>query len=146
VKLTAVHYKGAGPALNDVLAGHIQMLFVAVGSAQQQVAAGKVKFLGIGTPARMAKLPNVPTVGETVPGFQAVSWFGLFAPAKTPQPIIAKVNADVRKIFEKPEVKAFLDAQSFNAMTGTPEAFAGFVKAETAKWSKVVREAGVKIN
>jgi tripartite-type tricarboxylate transporter receptor subunit TctC len=145
-KLTAVHYKGAAPALNDVIAGHIQMLFVAVGSAAPQVAAGKVKFLGIGSPKRLAKLPNVATVAEPVPGFEAASWFGLFAPAKTPQTIVAKISADVRTIFEKPEIKKFLDTQSFEAMTGTPDAFEAFVKAEAAKWSKVVREAGVTIN
>jgi tripartite-type tricarboxylate transporter receptor subunit TctC len=122
------------------------MLFVAVGSAQPQVAAGKVKWLGIGSPQRLAKLPDVPTVAEAVPGFEAASWFGLFAPAKTPQPVVAKISADVRKIFEKPEVKKFLDTQSFEAMTGTPDAFADFVKAEAAKWSKVVREAGIKVD
>jgi tripartite-type tricarboxylate transporter receptor subunit TctC len=145
-KLTAVHYRGAAPALNDVIAGHIQMLFVAVGSAQPQVSAGKVKFLGIGSPKRLAKLPDVPTVAEAVPGFEAASWFGLFAPAKTPKPTVDKISADVRRIFEKPEVKKFLDTQLFEPMTGTPEEFAAFVKAEQAKWSKVVRDAGVTMN
>jgi tripartite-type tricarboxylate transporter receptor subunit TctC len=146
VKVTAVHYKGAAPALNDVIAGHIQMLFVAVGSARPQVAGGKVKFLGIGSPKRLAKLPDVPAVAETVPGFEATSWFGLFVPAKTPRPVVEKISADVRKIFEKEDVKKFLDTQSFEPMTGTPDAFAAFVKNEQAKWSKVVRDAGVKIN
>jgi tripartite-type tricarboxylate transporter receptor subunit TctC len=145
-KLTAVHYKGAAPALNDVLAGHIQVVFVATGSAEQQVAVGKLKFLGIGSPKRSAKHADIATVAEAIPGFEAVSWFGLFAPAKTPKPIIDKINADVRRIFEKPELKTFLERQTFEAMTDTPEGFAAFIKAEAAKWSKVVREAGVKIN
>jgi tripartite-type tricarboxylate transporter receptor subunit TctC len=94
----------------------------------------------------LAKFANVPTVAETIPGFEAASWFGLFVPAKTPKATVDKISADVRKIFEKAEVKKFLDTQSFEAMTGTPEEFAAFVKAEQAKWSKVVRDAGVKIN
>ena len=145
-KLTAVHYRGATPALTDVIAGHIQMLFVAVGSARPQVASGKVKFLAIGSPKRLAKLPEVPTVAEAVPGFEATSWFGLFVPAKTPKATVDKISADVRKIFEKPEVKQFLDTQLFEPMTGTPEEFSAFVKAEQAKWSKVVRDAGVTMN
>jgi tripartite-type tricarboxylate transporter receptor subunit TctC len=146
VKLTAVHYKGAAPATNDVIAGHIQLISVAVGSAVPLVNGGKMKFLGIGSPKRLAKLPNVPAIAETVPGFDARSWFGLFAPAKTPQPLIDRINADVRKIFEKEEIKTFLDHQFFEPMTNSPADFAAFITAEGAKWSKVAHDAGVKLN
>lgn len=146
IKLTAVHYKGATPAMTDVIAGHIQMMFVAVGSAVPQVDGHKVKFLAIGSPKRLKKLPNVPAVAETVPGFVAQSWFGLFAPAKTPQPLVDRINADVRKIFQEPEVKVFLDREFFEPMTGTPAEFTAFINTESAKWSKVVHDAGVKIN
>lgn len=145
IKMTAVHYKGATPAMTDVIAGHIQLMFVAVGSAMPQVEGHKVKLLAIGSPKRLKRLPNVPAVDETVPGFIAQSWFGLFAPAKTPQPLVDRINADVRKIFQKPEVKAFLEREYFEPMTGSEAEFKTFINDEAKKWSKVVQEAGVKI-
>src|SRR6476619_5555812 len=104
VTLTAVHYRGAAPAMTDVIAGHIQLMFVSFGSALQSWKAGQLKMLGIGSPKRLPDYPDLPTVAEgSVPGFEAKSWFGLFATGGTPQPIVAKINADVRKIIESPE-------------------------------------------
>jgi tripartite-type tricarboxylate transporter receptor subunit TctC len=146
VQLTAVHYKGAAPATNDVIAGHIQLVSVAVGSAVPQIQGHKLKALGIGSPKRLAKLPDIPAVAETVPGYDARSWFGLFAPGQTPQPLIDRINGDVRKVFEKPELKTFLDREFFEPMTGSPGDFLAFIHAEQEKWSKVVQEAGIKLN
>src|ERR1700761_3006486 len=118
----AVHYKGATPAMQDVLAGHIQLMFVSTGSAIPQAKAGGVKIIAVGAPKRMALLPDVPTVAETVPDYVAVSWFGLFGPAGMPADIVAKVNGEVRKIFADPAVqKSFLDAQYFESIAGSPE-------------------------
>lgn len=146
VQLTPVHYKGAAPATNDVIAGHIQLVSVAIGSAVPQMQGGKLKALGIGSPKRLAKLPNIPAVAETVPGYDARSWFGLFAPAKTPSALVDRINADVRAAFEKPELKTFLDREFFEPMVSSPEEFTAFIHAEDAKWSKVVHDAGVKLN
>jgi tripartite-type tricarboxylate transporter receptor subunit TctC len=146
VKLQAVHYKGATPALTDVMAGHIQLMFISVGSAVPQWKAGKVKLIAVGAGQRMALLPEAPTVAESgIPGYSAVSWFGLVAPAGTPRPIVDKVNAEVRRIFDDPEFrKSFLDRQYFESIAGTPEQLAAYLKSEEVKWSKVIRDANVK--
>jgi tripartite-type tricarboxylate transporter receptor subunit TctC len=146
VKLTAVHYKGAAPATNDVIAGHIQLVSVAIGSAVPQIEGHKLKALGVGSPKRHARLPDIPAVAETVPGYEARSWFGLFAPAKTPAALVDRINGDVREVFKKPELKTFLDREFFEPMTSSPADFLAFIHAEEAKWSKVVQDAGVKLN
>jgi tripartite-type tricarboxylate transporter receptor subunit TctC len=146
IKFQPVHYKGATPALTDVMAGHIQMMFISVGSAVPQWRAGKVKLLAIGAGKRLAQLADVPTVAESgLPGFEAVSWFGLFAPAGTPRDTVAKLNAEVRRIFADPEFQqTFLERQYFQSIAGTPEQLADYLKSEEAKWSKVIRDAKVK--
>src|SRR5262247_4639864 len=145
-KFQAVHYKGATPALTDVVAGHIQMMFISVGSAVPQWKAGKVKLLAVGAARRMPLLPEAPTVAESgLPGFEAVSWFGLFAPAGTPRPVVDKVNAEVRRIFADAEFrKSFLDRQYFESIVGTPEDLAAYLKSEEQKWGKVIRDAKLK--
>jgi tripartite-type tricarboxylate transporter receptor subunit TctC len=146
VKLQAVHYKGATPALTDVIAGHIQLMFISVGSALPQAKAGKVKLLAIGADKRMALLPEVPTIAESgVPGYRATSWFGLFGPANMPKDVVARINGEVRRIFEDGEFrKAFLDRYYFTPLADTPEALAAFVKSEEPKWRKVIQDAKVK--
>jgi tripartite-type tricarboxylate transporter receptor subunit TctC len=146
VKFQPVHYKGATPALTDVMAGHIQMMFISVGSAVPQWQAGKVKLLAIGAGKRLAQLPDVPTVAESgLSGFEAVSWFGLFAPAGTPRDVVMKINGEVRRAFADPEFqKTFLERQYFQSIAGTPEELADYLKAEEVKWGKVVRDAKIK--
>jgi tripartite-type tricarboxylate transporter receptor subunit TctC len=147
VKFTAVHYKGATPALTDVIAGHIPMMFISVGSAMQPARAGHVKMLGIGGARRMAGLPDVPAVAETVPGVEAVSWFGLFAPGRTPPATIAKINTEVRRIFDEKDFREkFLAAQFFESITGSPEELAAYIKSDTEKWRHVLRAANVKLD
>jgi tripartite-type tricarboxylate transporter receptor subunit TctC len=145
-KLVPIHYKGAAPALTDVLAGHIELMYVSAASAVQPAAAGQIRFLAVGAGERMALLPNVPTVAEGgVPGYRSVSWFGLFAPAGTPRPVVDKINGEVRRFFADPAViKNFLDPQLFEPIAGTPEQLTEYLGAETQKWSKVIRDAGIK--
>ncbi len=145
-KFQAVHYKGATPALTDVIAGHIQMMFISVGSAVPQWKSGKVNFIAVGANKRMALLPEMPTVAESgLPGYEAVSWFGLFGPPGMPADVVAKINAEVRKIFADPAVKKdFLERQYFTAIAGTPEQLAGYIKSEEPKWRKVIQDAKVK--
>jgi tripartite-type tricarboxylate transporter receptor subunit TctC len=146
VKFQPVHYKGATPALTDVIAGHIQMMFISVGSAVPQWKAGKVKLIAVGAAQRMPLLPEAPTVAESgLGGYEAVSWFGLFAPAGTPRAIVDKVNGQVRRIFADAEFrKSFLDRQYFQSIVGSPEELAAYLKSEEQKWSKVIRDAKVK--
>jgi tripartite-type tricarboxylate transporter receptor subunit TctC len=146
VKLVPVHYKGATPALTDVIAGHIQMMFISVGSAVPPAQSGHVRMLAVGAAKRMALLPDVPTVAESgLPGYQAVSWFGLFAPPGTPRPIVDKLNGEVRRIFADPTVKKnFLDQQFFEPIAGTPEQLSDFLKSESQKFTKLIRDLNIK--
>jgi tripartite-type tricarboxylate transporter receptor subunit TctC len=145
-KFQAVHYKGATPALTDVVAGHIQMMFISVGSAVPQWKADKVKLIAVGAGKRMALLPEVPTVAESgLPGYEAVSWFGLFGPPGMPADIVAKINAEVRKVFADPEIKKnFLERQYFESIAGTPEQLVQYITAEEPKWRKVIQDAKLK--
>ena len=145
-KFQAVHYKGATPALTDVMAGHIQLMFISVGSAVPQWKADKVKLLAVGAAKRMALLPEVPTVAESgLPGYAAVSWFGLFGPPGMPAETVGKINAEVRKIFADPEIKKnFLERQYFESIAGTPEQLTKYIKDDEPKWRKVIHDAKVK--
>jgi tripartite-type tricarboxylate transporter receptor subunit TctC len=146
VNFVAVHYKGATPAMQDVLAGHIQLMFVSAGSALPQAKAGGVKLIGVGAPARMALLPDVPAVAETVPGFTAVSWFALFGPAGVPPAIVAKINGEVRQVFADPAVKkSFLDAQYFESIAGSPAELRQRISTEEPKWRKLIEQAKIKV-
>jgi tripartite-type tricarboxylate transporter receptor subunit TctC len=146
-KLVAVHYKGAAPAMQDVIAGHIQMMFVSVGNAVPQSKAGAVKFIAVGAPKRMALLPDVPTVAESgYPGFTAVSWFGLFGSAGIPADVVAKINGEVHKIFADPDVqKNFLDAQYFESIANSPEELTRRINTEEPMWRKLIETAHIKV-
>jgi tripartite-type tricarboxylate transporter receptor subunit TctC len=148
VKLFPVHYKGATPALTDVIAGHVPLMFISVASVVEPWKAGKVKLLGVGSPKRLSDLPEVPTIAESgLPEFRAHTWFGLFTTGGTPREIVAKVNGDVQRIVADPAFRArFLAPQMFEPLTSAPEQFAAFLNAETQKWGKVIREAGVKVD
>ena len=142
-----VHYKGATPAMQDVLAGHIQLMFVSTGSAMPQAKSGGIKIIAVGASKRMALLPEVPTVAETVPDYVAVSWFGLFGPAGMPADIVAKINAEVRKIFADPAVqKSFLDAQYFESIAGSPEELSARIRTEEPKWRNLLLAAHIKLD
>ena len=146
-QLVAVHYKGATPALQDVIAGHIPMMFVSIGSAMPQVKAGAVRLIADGAPKRMALLPDLPTVAESgYPGFTAVSWFALFGPAGMPADVTAKIGAEVQKMFADPEVKKnFLDAQYFESIAGSPEELTKRINTEEPIWHKLIETAHIKV-
>jgi tripartite-type tricarboxylate transporter receptor subunit TctC len=146
VKFTAVHYKGATPALTDVIAGHIQLMFISVGSAVPQWRDRKVRILAVGAAKRLAGLPEVPTVAESgLPGYEAVSWFGLFGPAGLAPDVVARINTEVRRIFAEPAFrKTFLEPQFFESIAGAPDDLAAYLKSEAEKWGKVIRDARIK--
>jgi tripartite-type tricarboxylate transporter receptor subunit TctC len=145
-KFTPVHYRGATPALTDVIAGHIQLMFISVGSAVPPWRGGKVKLIAVGAPQRMTLLPEVPTIAESgIAGYEAVSWFGLFGPAGMPREIVTKINEQVRRIFADPAFRrSFLEPQFFESIAGPPEQLSEFIRIEEPKWRKVIRDANVK--
>jgi tripartite-type tricarboxylate transporter receptor subunit TctC len=147
VKLNAVHYRGAAPALNDLIAGHISLMSVSISLALPPYRAGQLKILGIGSEKRLPPIPDIPTVAETgLPGYESTTWFGLFAPAATPRDVVMKLNDEARKIFSDPAFdEKFLAPQMFQSLAMSPEAFDAFIKAETQKWSKVIRENDIKV-
>ena len=145
-KFVAVHYKGAAPAIQDVIAGHIQMMFVSVGTALPQAKADRVKLIAIGAPKRMALLPDIPAIAETVPGYTAISWFALFGPPGMPTEVVAKINNEVQKIFTDADVrKNFLDKQYFESIAGSPKELSQRLRTEEPKWRKLITEAHIKM-
>jgi tripartite-type tricarboxylate transporter receptor subunit TctC len=148
VKLQPVHYRGAAPALTDVVAGHIQITSVAVSSALQPWRDGMVKMLGIGSAQRLPGIPEVPTVAESgVPGYEATTWFGLFTTAGTPREVVLKINAEVQRLFnEEAFRKRFVEPLLYEVMTTSPDQFDDFIAAETKKWAKVIRDANLKVD
>jgi tripartite-type tricarboxylate transporter receptor subunit TctC len=146
-KFTPVHYRGAAPAITDVIGGHIQMIIVSIGLVAQPWQSGQLKVLGFGSAARLAQYPDVPTLSESgLPGYEAGSWYGLAAPKGTPADIIDKLNSETQRIFNDPAFRdKFLAPNFIFSIVSSPEAFAQRIRSEWAKWGKVIRDAGVKI-
>lgn len=142
-----IPYNGAGPAMNDVIGGHIDFMLAALSIVKGNVQAGKLHMIGVGSNHRSGEFPDVPTLSESgAPGFEAKSWFGLVAPAGTPPDVIKKINQDVtRVISDHAFAEKYLAAQGLESITGTPEQFAAFVRAETVRWGKIVTDADVKV-
>ncbi len=141
-----VQYRGAGPAMTDIIAGHVPMMFVAAGLVVEPWKAGKLNTLGIGSERRLPTLPDLPAIEEILPGFRASVWFGLFAPSGTPREIVLKLNGAIQKIMAEPAfVSRFMAPNFFEPIPGTPEAFAAKIKDDAARWSKVIKEAKLTI-
>jgi tripartite-type tricarboxylate transporter receptor subunit TctC len=148
IKLNAIHYRGAAPAMNDVMGGHTNMMLISVSSALPSFRAGKVKMLGIGSAKRLPQVPDVPTIAEAghLPGFVAGTWFGLSATGGTPKAIIDKINKDVRDVMAEPAFKEkFMAKQLYEPMDSSPEEFKTYIHDETQTWAKVIREQNLVI-
>jgi tripartite-type tricarboxylate transporter receptor subunit TctC len=147
-KFTAVHYKGAAPALTDVIGGHIQMMIVSIGLVTQPWQAGQLKVLGFGSTARIAQFPDVPTIAESgLAGYEAASWYGLVAPHGTPREIVDKLSAETRRIFGDATFREkFLAPNMIFSIAGSPEEFAARIRTDYVKWGKVIRDANVKMD
>ncbi|MDQ6684731.1 MAG: tripartite tricarboxylate transporter substrate binding protein [Pseudomonadota bacterium] len=144
IKLLHVPYKGSAPALNDVLAGHVPLMFDLQATAMSQLQAGRLKALAVTSARRSELLPKVPTMAESgLPGFEVSAWFGLFAPAGTPPTIVDKLNAEIAAILRAPEMKKRLQELGVDTDEATPAAYAGFVRREAAKWAETVKGAGI---
>lgn len=144
IDMVHVPYKGGGPAVTALLGGHVQLNFATIVSVLPHVRTGKLRAIAVTTARRSPAAPEVPTIAESgVPGYDHGPWNGMLAPAKTPTPVIAKLNAEVVKIVHAPEMRALLAGEGAEAVGNTPEAFAAIIKAETAKWAKVIKSAGI---
>ncbi|HRM82462.1 MAG TPA: tripartite tricarboxylate transporter substrate binding protein [Acidovorax temperans] len=147
VDMQHVPYKGSAPAVTDLLGNQIGIMFDNMPSAIQHVRSGKLAPLAVTTAKRSPELPNVPTIAEAgVPGYEATSWFGMFAPAGTPAPVLAKLNAAIVKVLAQPDVKKKINEQGAEVYSETPEQFAAFIQAESVKWGKVVKESGASLD
>ncbi len=148
VKLTHVPYRGSAPALNDLLGGSLQSMFGDFLVLLPQIKAGKVVPLAVTSARRHPQLPDVPTLGESglpgLAGFEATSWQGLFAPAATPREVLVKLNAEVVKALEAPDIKEFFGNQGFIVAGSTPEQFKALIEAEVPKWARVVKAGNIK--
>ena len=144
-RLTHVPYKGVGPALNDVIAGQIPVMFAGTPGALPHVKAGRLRALAIASGQRSPAAPDIPTVDESgVPGFAYAAWVGYLAPAGTPREVVAKLNADIVKAINAPEVRDKLAAVGFEAQTSSPDEFAQLIQREMARMAQLVRDAGIK--
>ncbi len=147
VKMQHIPYKGRAQAVPDLLGGRIQMIFDNMPSALPLVKAGEVRAIGVTSAARSPAAPNIPTLAEQgLPGFEATSWFALFAPAGLPREMQLRINAETNRVMNLPDVKEKLFALGLEVNPGTPEALATVVQAETTKWAKVVKESGAKLD
>ena len=139
VELTHIPYKGSAPAVSDLLGNQIAIMFDNMPSVIPHVRSGKLRAIAISTAKRSPELPDVPTIAEAgVPGYEAVSWFGLFAPAATPKPVLDKLSTALSKVLANPEVQKKISAQGGETVNETPAQFAAFIRSETTKWGKVL--------
>lgn len=147
VRLTHVPYKGSAPALTDLLGGQVDLMFDNLGASMQHVRAGKLKVLAVGSPRRVAVLPAVPTVAESgLPGFQAVTWFGVVAPPRTPADIATRLSAAIAEALKHPDVTKRLVDLTAEPVGSSPPEMAGFLKDEIERWRRVIVGAGVKVD
>lgn len=144
VSMIHVPYKGIPPAVTDVLGGRVSMLFTTTISAAPHIKAGKLRAVAITSAKRQASMPDVPTVGETLPGYRAEAFQGMVVPAGVPQAIVNKLSAEVARILQLPDVAQRFQLDGAETVGSTPPEFAAFLKAEMQKWSKVIRDAGIK--
>ena len=145
--IEAVHipYKGGGPLVNDLIGGQVSFAFASLPLFAPHVRGGKLKALGVGGKARAPQLPQVPTVGETLPGFEAQSWVGMLVPAGTPRPVVARLADEVAKALARPDLRERLAGQGFIVVASSPGEFGSYLRAESDKWGKVIRDLKVTV-
>jgi tripartite-type tricarboxylate transporter receptor subunit TctC len=145
VKLRNIPYRGSAPALQGLLASDVDLMFDNLGVSLAMVNSGKLKLLAVASPTRMPSLPNVPTIAETLPGFEAVAWYGIVAPPGTPKAIVDKINADVNEALRQPELKDRLKNLSAEIFGGSVEKTAKYMSEEVDRWSNVIKAANIKL-
>ena len=145
VDMVHVPYKGGAAAMTDLLGGHVTLLFDTLSNTLVHAQSGKLRLLASTGPSRVAAMPSLPTIAETLPGYDAMTWFGILGPAAMPRAVVVRVNGDVAKVLQVNEVRASLAAQGFEPAAGTPEAFAAQIQADLSKWARLVAEAKIPV-
>jgi tripartite-type tricarboxylate transporter receptor subunit TctC len=139
-----IPYKGNGPALADVVAGQVPFMFNTISTSLPYVKAGKLKALAVTSAKRSLLAPDLPTMAESgLPGFEVTPWYGMVAPAGTPPEVIARLNTEIVKVLRNPDTRALMEKQGIELVGSSPQEFAAYIQAETGKWSKVIRAAGI---
>jgi tripartite-type tricarboxylate transporter receptor subunit TctC len=144
VEMRHVPYRGAAPALTDLLGGQVQVMFDIMPSSIEYIRAGKLRALGVTTPARSEALPDLPTVGDFVPGYEASAWLGIGAPRNTPAPVVDRLNKEINAVLSDPKMKARLADLGGTVLAGSPSDFGELIADETEKWAKVIRAGNIK--
>jgi tripartite-type tricarboxylate transporter receptor subunit TctC len=147
IDMTHIPYKGAVPAVTDIIGSHVQLMFAPFPPALPQIKAGRLRGLAVSSETRSGLVPDLPTVAESgLPGYAAVGWFAVVAPAKTPDAVLQKLNREINRILQMPEVKANLAADGAEPAGGTPEELAASIREGVEKWGRIVKELGLKAN
>jgi len=146
VKMQHIPYKGSGPALTDVIAGQINFMFDQYSTVAPNIKAGKLRAIGIATKQRHHLLPDVPTIAETIPGFEVDPWYAMFAPAGTPRAIVDRLNTELVKVMNSAEIRERMAALGWDPVTNTPEQLGAQIKSELAIWADVVKKSGARID
>jgi tripartite-type tricarboxylate transporter receptor subunit TctC len=146
VKAQHIPYKGTGPALIDLIGGQYQYNFAGMAGAVPMMRSGKLRGIAVTAPKRLAALPDIPAVAEALPGFEIVGWYGVFGPAKLPKPIVTRLHDEIVKILQRPDVKDVIAGDGGEPVGNTPEEFRKFLDADVAKWAKLVKESGAKLD
>ncbi len=145
VEMTHIPYRGGAPAINDLIPGRVDVIFDNMPSILQHAKGGQVRALAVTTKERVSVVPDIPTIGETVPGFDVFSWFAFFVPIKTPPDVVAKINADTNAALLYPAVKTRFEELGANPKGSTPRELAAFLKSEIDKWGPVIQEARIRV-
>ena len=146
VRMTHIPYKGTGPLITDLMTGQVNLTIASAVPLSPQVKAGRLRGLAVTSPRRSAAFPELPAIAETVPGYEVINWFGLFAPAGTPKNIVTRVNTALNQALQSPDLVKLLNSRGADAVGGTPESFSRVVKTDYAKWAKIVKESGARVD
>ncbi len=146
VDMLHIPYKGAGPILADLLGGQVSLAYISMPAALPHIKSEKLRALGVTSSKRSAVAPDVPTIAESLPGYEVDNWYGALAPAGTPREIVNKLNGAIAKVLQLPDVKERLAGQGFETLSSTPAQFAAYIKSEIVKWAQVIKESGARVD
>ncbi|HEU5176064.1 MAG TPA: tripartite tricarboxylate transporter substrate binding protein [Burkholderiales bacterium] len=146
VKAEHIPYKGAGPAMADLIAGQYHFNFSGLQGSQVQVRAGRLRAIAVTTPKRLPSNPELPAMAEALPGFEVVGWYGVIGPANMPQPLVARLHADLIKVLNMPDIRGRIESDGSEPVGSNPEDFRRFMQSDLDKWAKLVKESGAKLN
>jgi tripartite-type tricarboxylate transporter receptor subunit TctC len=144
IDMASIPYKGTAPALNDVIAGQVEMSIATVSNVQSLIASGKLKALGVTSAKRLARFPDVPAIAEVLPGYESSAWYGLFGPAKMPRDLVERLSGIARKSVRMPAVRERLEQDGASVVASSPAEFASFVESEIPRWARIVKSSGAR--